>query len=58
MQIQSFCHSVSLKTLEAFKSLQKIVYNGMHILSGQGTTPPKAPAARLEIFVLRSPDET
>ncbi|WP_171923641.1 type III secretion system effector inositol phosphate phosphatase [Salmonella bongori] len=58
MQIQSFCHSVSLTAQEAFKSLQAIFYNGMQILSGQGTAPPKAPGARLEIFVLRSSGET
>nr|WP_240769871.1 inositol phosphate phosphatase SopB [Salmonella enterica] len=28
MQIQSFYHSASLKTQEAFKSLQKTLYNG------------------------------
>lgn len=58
MQIQSFYHSASLKTQEAFKSLQKTLYNGMQILSGQGKAPAKAPDARPEIIVLREPGAT
>ncbi|EBQ6224938.1 TPA_asm: SPI-1 type III secretion system effector inositol phosphate phosphatase SopB [Salmonella enterica] len=58
MQIQSFYHSASLKTQEAFKSLQKTLYNGMQILSGQGKAPAKAPNARPEIIVLREPGAT
>ncbi|EDL8432822.1 inositol phosphatase [Salmonella enterica subsp. diarizonae] len=58
MQIQSFYHSASLRTQEAFKSLQKTLYNGMQILSGQGKAPAKAPDARPEIIVLREPGAT
>lgn len=58
MQIQSFYHSASLKTQEAFKSLQKTLYNGMQILSGQGKAPAKASDARPEIIVLREPGAT
>ncbi|ECJ4507031.1 SPI-1 type III secretion system effector inositol phosphate phosphatase SopB [Salmonella enterica subsp. salamae] len=58
MQIQSFYHSASLKTQEAFKSLQKTLYNGMQILSGQGKAPAKAPDARPEIIVLHEPGAT
>ncbi|ECC1662284.1 type III secretion system effector inositol phosphate phosphatase [Salmonella enterica subsp. salamae] len=58
MQIQSFYHSASLKIQEAFKSLQKTLYNGMQILSGQGKAPAKAPDARPEIIVLREPGAT
>ncbi|EEN5776709.1 type III secretion system effector inositol phosphate phosphatase [Salmonella enterica] len=58
MQIQSFYHSASLRTQEAFKSLQKTLYNGMQILSGQGKAPAKAPDVRPEIIVLREPGAT
>ncbi|EKS7702294.1 type III secretion system effector inositol phosphate phosphatase [Salmonella enterica] len=58
MQIQSFYHSASLRTQEAFKSLQKTLYNGMQILSGQGKAPAKAPDVRPEIIVLREPSAT
>lgn len=58
MQIPSFYHSASLKAQEAFKNLQKIIYNGMQILSGQGKAPPKAPDTRPEIIVLREPGAT
>ncbi|HCL5350956.1 TPA: type III secretion system effector inositol phosphate phosphatase [Salmonella enterica subsp. salamae serovar [1],40:z35:e,n,x,z15] len=58
MQIQSFFHSASLKTHEAFKSLQKTLYNGMQILSGQGKAPAKAPDVHPEIIVLREPGAT
>ncbi|EDQ7093054.1 inositol phosphatase, partial [Salmonella enterica subsp. arizonae] len=58
MQIQSFYHSALLKSQEAFKSLQKTLYNGMQILSGQGKAPAKAPDARPEIIVLREPGAT
>ncbi|EAQ2105145.1 type III secretion system effector inositol phosphate phosphatase [Salmonella enterica subsp. arizonae] len=58
MQIQSFYHSALLKSHEAFKSLQKTLYNGMQILSGQGKAPAKAPDARPEIIVLREPGAT
>lgn len=58
MQIQSFYHSASLRTQEAFKSLQKTLYNGMQILSGQGKAPAKAPDVRPEIIVLREPGST
>lgn len=58
MQIQSFYHSASLRTQEAFKSLQKTLYNGMQILSGQGKAPAKAPDVHPEIIVLREPGAT
>ncbi|EBP4582780.1 type III secretion system effector inositol phosphate phosphatase [Salmonella enterica] len=58
MQIQSFYHSASLRTQEAFKSLQKTLYNGMQILSGQGKAPAKAPDVRPEIIVLRESGAT
>ncbi|ECJ2912413.1 type III secretion system effector inositol phosphate phosphatase [Salmonella enterica subsp. diarizonae] len=58
MQIQSFYHSASLRTQEAFKSLQKTLYNGMQVLSGQGKAPAKAPDVRPEIIVLREPGAT
>ncbi|EAW1720158.1 type III secretion system effector inositol phosphate phosphatase [Salmonella enterica subsp. indica] len=58
MHIQSFYHSASLKTQEAFKSLQKTLYNGMQILSGQGKAPAKAPNVRPEIIVLQEPGAT
>lgn len=58
MQIQSFYHSASLRTQEAFKSLQKTLYNGMQILSGQGKAPAKAPDVRPEVIVLREPGAT
>lgn len=58
MQIPSFYHSASLKAQEAFKSLQKTIYNGMQILSGQGKAPAKAPDVRPEIIVLHESSAT
>lgn len=58
MHIQCFYHLAALKTQVAFKSLQKSLYDGMQILSGQGKAPAKAPGARPEIIVLREPGET
>ncbi|WP_411907428.1 inositol phosphate phosphatase SopB, partial [Salmonella enterica] len=48
----------SLKTQESFKSLQKTLYTGLQILSGEGKAPAKAPDARPEMIVLREPGAT
>lgn len=58
MQIPRFHHFTSSNAHEAFKSLQKTLYNGMQILSGKGKIPAKAPSVRPEIIVLREPSET